>query len=109
MAWDGASAVEAWTGGSYVVSPSVLTREFRIVVPRTSLNAWRIYLARHGLLPSARKRLGAHVLVRAVGRMPPVTAIAGEPVLARAETLRIVRASPAVFAGAEEWFVGRAR
>jgi hypothetical protein len=107
MAWDAASAVEAWTGGSYVVSSSVLTREFHIVVPRASLNAWRKYLAGHGLLASSRKRMGARVLVRAVARMPPVTTLAGGPAISRADALRIVRASPTVYAGAEDWFVAR--
>src|SRR6267143_2922218 len=96
MAWDGPSAVEAWTAGSYVVSPSVLTREFHLVVPKASVKSWRTYLARHGLLPSPRRRLGARVLLRPVGRMPAVSTVGGEPVVSRAEALRIVRASPAV-------------
>lgn len=109
MAWDGSSAVEAWTGGSYVVSPSVLTREFHIVVPRAALRAWEKYLAGVGLLASPRRRMGARVLLRAVTRMPPLTALEGEPVIARAEALRMVRENPAVYAGAEEWFVARPR
>jgi hypothetical protein len=107
MAWDGSSAVEAWTGGSYVVSPSVLTREFHIVVPKPALRAWKNYLAGHGLLASPRRRMGARVLLRAVARMPPVTTLAGELVIARADALRVVRANPALYAGAEVWFVAR--
>jgi hypothetical protein len=104
MAWDGASAVEVWTGGSYVVSPSVLAREFHLLVPRASLPAWTDYLATHGLLPSPRRRLGARVLLRVVDRMPRLARVHGEPVIRRDAALRIVRANPALFAGAEEWF-----
>ena len=109
MAWDGPSAVEAWTGGSYAVSPSVLTREFHVVVPKASLKRWKNYLARLGLLPSPRKRIGARVLLRPVERLPPLTTLAGEPVISRGEALRIVRGNPAVYAGAEDWFVARPR
>ncbi|HEX9709199.1 MAG TPA: hypothetical protein VGB42_04440 [Candidatus Thermoplasmatota archaeon] len=104
MAWDGASAVEAWTRGGYVTSPSVFTREFHLVVPKGRLKAWEAYLRRNGLSTAPRKRIGVRVYLRPVPRMPKVERVGGEPVISREETLRIARASPGRFAGAEESF-----
>ena len=108
MAWDGPTAVEVWTEGGYKVSPAVTMREFHIVIPEGALRAWRAYLRREGIPTAPKKRLGVRIVLRVVRSMPRVALVHGEPVLSRAEALRLVRGSPGVYADAERWFRGRA-
>lgn len=105
-AWDDSSAVEAWTGGRYVVSPSVYARVFHLAVPNTAVALWRDYLSRHGVSTASRKRVGARVELRGVARLH-VTEVNGEPVIPRGDVVRLIRAHPGIYANAEELFVRR--
>jgi hypothetical protein len=107
MAWDGPSAVEAWTGAGYVTSPSVMSRVFHLVVPRARLSEWEAYLHRRGLPTAPRKRIGASVRLRPAAKMPPTEWVGGEPVIARALVKRTIRANPGLYGDAEEWLIER--
>jgi hypothetical protein len=99
-AWDGASAVEVWTGGRYRVSPSMYLRVYSIAVPKDHRRIWLPYLAKHGLSLRSRKRVGARVEVRVVPTLRSEM-IDGEPVLPREEVIDLIRDHPGIFAGAE--------
>ena len=99
MAWAGASAVEAWTGGSYRVSPSAFVRVFTLAVPRTSLGRWRRYLKSVGLSADTKKRIGTRIELLPVNDLK-VTFLEGEPVISRTAVLELIRAHPALFANA---------
>ena len=105
-AWDGSSAVEAWTGGRYTVSPSVYARVFHLAVPNTAVALWREYLSRHAVSTESRKRVGARVELRGVARLH-VANVNGEPVIPRSDVLRLIREHPGIYANAEELLVRR--
>lgn len=107
FAWTGSTAVEVWTAGGYVVSPSSLVREFHLLVPRRSLAAWEGYLAAHGVATKPRKRIGSRARLHAVPALPAVSVVGGEPVISRSEVLRLIRDHPAIYGGAEEWVLDR--
>jgi hypothetical protein len=99
-AWDGPTAVEAWTDGGYVLSPSAFARVYHLAVPIDSLPTWRAYLRGHGVALNTRKRVGARVELRGVSKLRPIR-LGEEPVIARAEVLRVIRAHPGLYANAE--------
>ncbi len=99
-AWDGASAVEVWTGGRYRVSPSMYLRIFSVAVPKGHRRIWVDYLAKRGLTLRSRKRVGARVEIREVPSLR-WESVDGESVLPRAETVDLIRAHPGIYAGAE--------
>ena len=99
-AWAGESAVELWTGGRYRTSPSVFTRVYVLAVPKSSVDEWTRFLRSHGLSSNSRKRIGARVELLPVDEMK-VTFLSGEPVLPKGDVIRLIRAHPGIFAGAE--------
>lgn len=103
-AWTGPTAVEVWTGGGYVVSPSAFTRVFSLAIPEESLSAWKRYLANNGLSLDPRKKIGAKVDLVPVRKLR-CTEVAGEPVVPRREVVRLIRERPSVFAGAEKMLI----
>lgn len=105
-AWTGSSAVEAWTGGTYRLSPSPVTRDFHIAVPADTLDEWRKFLRAHGIPYEGRKHIGAHVHLEPVTKLDEVEIVDGEPVIPREETLRLIHEHPALYEGAEETLLG---
>lgn len=105
MAWTGASAVEVWTGHRYYVGPSVFLRLFYVVVPVSSLGAWRTYLRSKRISLSERRSIGARVVLEAVRRMPACETVEGERVITRAAALEVVRANRAAYANADKLFL----
>jgi hypothetical protein len=103
-AWAGPTAVEIWTRGAYVVSPSAFSREFSIAVPEKSIRLWTAYLAKRGLSDKPRKRIGARVRLVPVTKVTS-TEVAGEPVIPKREVVRLIRDRPSVYAGAEELLI----
>jgi hypothetical protein len=98
--------VEVWTGGRYVVSPSVFSRVYHIAVPEKEVMAWKEYLARRGVSVSTRKRVGARVEVRGVRRLHAAE-VNGEPVIPKEAVIRLIRDHPGIYAEAEDLLVGR--
>jgi hypothetical protein len=105
-AWTGATAVEVWTRGDYLVSPSAFARVFSLAIPKESLSVWEAYLLKNGLSASPRKRIGARVNLVPVKRLK-VSEVGGEPVIPRDEVVALIRDRPSVFAEAEELLVDR--
>ncbi len=105
-AWAGPSAVETWTGGAYVWSPSVVRRVFCVAVPESRLATWKEYLSRHRIASSTRKRVGARVELIPVKRLQRAF-VDGEPVIPRTDVVRLIRDHPGLYAGAEELLLGR--
>jgi hypothetical protein len=105
-AWAGESAVEVWTDGRYRTSPSVFTRVYTLAVPKSSLDQWNRYLRANGLSSNSKKRIGAHVELVPVEEMK-VAFLEGEPVLPKGDVLRLIRAHPGIFAGAEALIHGK--
>ena len=103
-AWTGSTAVEVWTRGGYSVSPSAFARVFSLAIPERSVSIWKTYLAKNGLSDKPRKRIGARVNLVPVVRLKS-TKVGGESVVSRSEVISIIRASPSVFAGAEELLI----
>lgn len=101
MAWAGPSAVEAWTEGRYRVAGSPFLREFHIAIPKAETKAWNVFLAAHKIPIKPRRRIGVRVIVEPRNRLV-ATRVDGEPVVARDEVVKLIRASPATYAGAEE-------
>ncbi|MCI4352682.1 MAG: hypothetical protein L3K14_04760 [Thermoplasmata archaeon] len=99
-AWAGESAVEVWTGGRYRTSPSVFTRVYTLAVPKSSLGKWHRYLHSKGISSNPKKRIGARVELLPVADLK-VTFTDGEPVLPKGGVIRLIRAHPGIFAGAE--------
>lgn len=104
--WDGPTAVEAWTGGRYRVSPTVYSIIFHLAVPKGAVPAWEDYLSRYGVSLKARKRIGARVELREVSRVRAV-ALNGEPVPPRADVVSLIRAHPGIYADAEALLIDR--
>lgn len=100
-AWDGASAVEVWTGGRYRVAPNVYSTIFSVVVPAGSLPLWRAYLSTRGISLRSRKRVGPRVELREEARLHP-SKIDGEPVISRDAVVRLIREHPGIYADAEK-------
>lgn len=98
--WDGPTAVEAWTGGRYRVSPTVYSTVFHVAVPEGAVPAWGDYLSSYGISLNARKRIGARVELREVPRVHAVV-LNGEPVPPRADVVSLIRAHPGIYADAE--------
>jgi len=105
-AWDGPTAVKAWTGGRYRVSPTVYSTIFHVAVPRGSVPAWEEYLSRYGVSLNGRKRIGARVELREVPRVRSVV-LHGEPVPPRADVVAMIRAHPGIYADAEALLIDR--
>jgi hypothetical protein len=101
MAWDGPDAAWVWTGGRYTVSPSAYLRVFHIRVPRSSTRAWKDYLRIHRISSDPRRRIGTKVVVHPAGRFRSFHH-AGEPVIARSETLTMIRAHRGIYGEADE-------
>ncbi|MCI4352693.1 MAG: hypothetical protein L3K14_04815 [Thermoplasmata archaeon] len=99
-AWAGESAVEVWTDGRYRTSPSVFTRLYTLAVPKSSLGTWHKYLHSNGLSPNPKKRIGARIELLPVADLT-VAFKEGEPVVPKGDALRLIRAHPGIFAGAE--------
>lgn len=100
-AWAGESAVEIWTGGRYRTSPSVFTRVYTLAIPRASIDLWHRYLHAKGLSWNSRKRIGARIELLPVSVLK-VTFTHGEPVVPKGDVIRLIRAHPGIFAGAED-------
>ncbi len=98
-AWTAETAVESWTGGRYVMSPSLFTRVFHLAVPIDKLAEWHEHLARTGASTRVRKRIGGRIELHPVKKVRFVT-IHGEPVIPRAEVLRLIRNHPALYGNA---------
>ena len=107
-AWDGPSAVEAWTDGRYKVSPSLYSRVFCIAVPESKIADWIAYLSRRGVSTRARKRVGARVELRGISPFRTET-VDGEPVIPREEVSALIREHPGVYANAETLLRDRPR
>jgi len=101
-AWTGPTAVEAWTEGRYRLSPSPFLREFHVAIPKVKLGEWREYLRAHGVAVEGRKHIGARVHLVPVERLDRVEVVAGEPVISREETERLIREHPGLYEGALE-------
>lgn len=105
-AWDGPTAVEVWTGGRYRVSPSLYSRVYHLAIPAGARADWMAYLADHRIPAKPTKRVGAWAELREVPDLAAVT-LAGEPVLARADILALVRDHPGLYADAEGLLLDR--
>jgi len=105
-AWTGETAVEAWTNGRYIVSPSVFSRVYALAVPRDRLTEWRAYLAANGVATRRRKRVGAVVELHPVDRLSAVR-LGGEPVIRRHEVERLIAEHPALYGNAKELLIAR--
>jgi hypothetical protein len=103
-AWTGETAVEAWTGGRYVVSPSTFLRVFDVAVPETRLAHWERYLAKHGVSTRTRKRVGARVNLHPVASLKAVK-LHGEPVVPRSDIERLIDEHPALYGNAKELLI----
>lgn len=103
-AWAGSTAVEVWTRNGYSVSPSAFSRVFSLAIPEKAVPRWEEYLRKNGLSVKPRKRIGARVELVPVRRVRS-TAVAGEPVIPRAEVVSLIREMPSVYAGAEELLI----
>lgn len=106
MAWDGSTAVEVWTRGRYHVEPSLYSKVFHLVVPEGSTTAWESYLRTRGLSITGRKRVGARVEIRETSPFR-FTKVDGEPVIARAEVVEMIRSHPGLYAEAESLVIRR--
>ncbi|HKV89735.1 MAG TPA: hypothetical protein VJQ43_00880 [Thermoplasmata archaeon] len=104
--WDGSTAVEAWTGGRYHVSPTVYTTIFHVAVPVGCLSDWEDYLSSYGISLNGRKRIGARVELREVPRVRAVV-LNGELVPPREDVVSMIRAHPGIYAGAEALLIDR--
>jgi len=104
--WDGPTAVEAWTGGRYRVSPTVFTAVFHVAVPKGATPNWERYLSNHGVSLKGRKRIGARIELREVRRVR-AEVLNGEPVPPREVVLSMIRAHPGIYANAEALVIGR--
>lgn len=100
-AWTGATAVEAWTRGRYVVSPSPYSRIFELAVKEEAVESWRKFLAANRVSVCARKRVGGSVKLHPLATVHRVY-VEGEPVIPRRETIALIREHPGVYASAEE-------
>jgi hypothetical protein len=105
-AWAGETAVEHWTGGRYKIAPSLYSRVFTLAIPVGREDAWREYLASHGVASHARKRVGARVELIPTRKFS-VSKIDGEPVLPRREVERLIRDHPALYGDAKELLLDR--
>lgn len=100
-AWDGPSAVEAWTAGRYRVAPSVYSAFFNVAVPTGSIPLWEAYLSARGISLRSRKRIGPRVELREESDLHP-SELSGEPVIPRERVVEFIREHPGIYAGAEE-------
>lgn len=101
-AWTGPTAVETWTEGRYRISPSPFTREFHVAVPKPKLEDLKDYLKAHGVAVEGRKHIGARVVLVPVERLERIELVDGEPVISRAETVKLIREHPGLYEGAME-------
>lgn len=101
MAWSGPSAVEAWTNGRYRVSKSPFAREFFLAVSKDELTAWEDFLVAHGLPTNPKRHIGPRITLEPRETLR-VAHVNGDPVIPRAEVVKIIRESPALYADAEE-------
>ena len=101
-AWTGPSAVEVWTGGKYIVSPTILTMLFHVAIPVDDMEAWRDYLRMNRLSTGGGKRIGAWVKLIMRENWVDIETVDDEPVISRRETVSLIRDHPALYGGAEE-------
>ena len=105
-AWTGETAVETWTNGRYIVSPSVFSRVYALAIPRDRLTEWRAYLAANGVSTRRHKRVGAVVELHPVDKLSAVL-LGGEPVIRRHEIERLIAEHPALYGNAKELLIAR--
>jgi hypothetical protein len=101
-AWTGPTAVETWTEGRYRISPTAFSREFHVAVPRPKIEELKDYLKAHGVATKGRKHIGARVVLVPVERLEKIEVVNGEPVISRAETVKLIREHPGLYEGAME-------
>lgn len=101
-AWTGPTAVETWTEGRYRISPTAFSREFHVAVPKPKLEELKEYLKAHGVATEGRKHIGARVVLVPVERLERIETVNGEPVISRAETVKLIREHPGLYEGAME-------
>ncbi|MHB1708064.1 MAG: hypothetical protein ACYCT2_01120 [Thermoplasmataceae archaeon] len=100
-AWTGSTAVEIWTNGRYKISPNPYLRVFHLLVHKSEIEEWKKYLRRSGVSYTGKKRVGSFVDLKATSKIN-LTLIAGEPVIPKAEVLRIIENNPGLYAEASE-------
>lgn len=109
VALDGPDAVSAWTGGRYVVEPAAPGEAVVWLAVRTAdrerIGAW---LEEGGWLVGTEEEwpegAGPKVILRGLPDLDR-TLLAGRPVIARAEVVRLIRSRPMAYEGAEEWLL----
>lgn len=104
-AWAGETALELWTGGRYRLAPSLYSRVFHLVIPRSRKEDWVRYLSVHRVSTSPKKRIGARVELTLAEELAPAS-IDGEPVVPRSEVERLIREHPALYGNAMELLIG---
>lgn len=105
-AWAGGTAVEHWTGGRYKLAPSLYSRIYSLAIPSGNEEVWKVYLSRHGVSTSNRKRVGARVELVPSRSLKSVL-VNGEPVIPRHEVEALIMGHPALYGDAKELIVDR--
>ena len=100
-AWTGSTAVEAWTGRRYKISPNPYLRVFHLIIYKSELEERKNYLRRFGVSYSGKKRVGSFVDLECSSKVN-ATVVEGEPVIPKEEVLKIIRSHPGIYAGAEK-------
>ncbi len=100
-AWNDSTAVEVWTDGGYVVSPSSYLMVYHLLVRIADMERWKEYLKKHAVSYIGKKRVGSYVDLRGTDNLSYVL-INGEPVIPRDEVVNLIRDHPGLYAEAED-------